>query len=252
MSRKGRSDRCMSIHHSITSRELLIVDSGPTDVGTEHIWKFIVLRAPTNTLRTCSRYGTRIVSKFPLEPAASTKANILKHRLAQLHDYATHAGAALVLKITKKDPTGSSGCFVFSFSSSHTQQRYPSVHNRITWCHPNDAGRYVSLPHRTSQNTFDILRARNIDVLCRHHSHVTDAQRGPRSLLPHFTCRHSFQPESQSTFTFSHASHFDALPSHTHHKEPTKTNEKPQHRKHGHPLHDQGRWRCCSGSWKCQ
>ena len=39
---------------------------------------------------------------FPLESAAPTKANILKHRLAQLYDYATHPWPALILKITKK------------------------------------------------------------------------------------------------------------------------------------------------------
>lgn len=102
MSREGRPDCCMSIHHSITSRGLLIIDSEPTDVGSGHMWKFIVSRAPTNMLQTCARYVTRIMCDFPLESTAPTKTNIPKHRLAQLYDYATHPWSALILKITKK------------------------------------------------------------------------------------------------------------------------------------------------------
>lgn len=140
------------------------------------------------------------------------------------------------------------GCF----RSSHTLQHYQeawraSVPTRITECHLDDAGRYVSFPHQVFQNESGIPKARNNDVLCRQQRHVTDAQPGLQSLLPHFSCFHSFQPGSQSTVTFSHTSHFDVLPSHPYHQETTKPNETPQHRKHGHPLHHQGRRSRCSG-----
>ena len=92
----------MSIRQSLTSRELPVINSGPTDVGTGHMWKFIVSRATTTMLRICARYVTQIMFDFPLESADPTKADISKHRLAQLYDYVTHASPALILKMTKK------------------------------------------------------------------------------------------------------------------------------------------------------
>ena len=235
MSREGRSDCCMSIHHSITSRELPIVDSGPTNVGTGHMWKIIVFHAPTSILRTCARYVRRVMFEFPRESTASTKANILKHRLAQLYDYSTHRGTALVVNTTRRDPnqhylcTASSVCMGF-FVSSRTLQFYHRASrprcklasHGIIRMTPAGMFRYLTGALNTSRG---IPRTRKTDVLCRQHRHVTGAQRGPRSLLPHFTCRRSFQPESQSTVTFSHSSHFDALPPHPYHKEPTETNK---------------------------
>lgn len=167
----------MSIHHSITARELPIVDSGPTNVGTGHMWKIIVFHASTSILRTCARYVGRIMFEFPRESTASTKANILKHRLAQLYGFSTHRGTALVVKTTRRDPnqhylcTASSVWMGFSLSS-HTLQRHhrasrASVQTRLTWCHPNAAGRYVPLPQQSSHYKSGISRTRNADVLCR-------------------------------------------------------------------------------------
>ena len=113
-----------------------------------------------------------------------------------------------------------------------------SAPTRITWCHPNDADRYVLISHRIPQNKSGIPKARDIDVLRRQHRHVTDAQRAS-SIAP--SSLHLFpqlSPGFRSSVTFSRTSHFHALPSYPFHKKPTKTNEKPQHRKHGHPLHD--------------
>ena len=172
----------MSIHHSITSRGLLIIDSEPTDVGSGHMWKFIVSRAPTNMLQTCARYVTRIMCDFPLESTAPTKTNIPKHRLAQLYDYATHPWSALILKITKKvmnqhylctaSPGWMGVFFHFIPCISLT-----SAQTRMTWCHLNNVGRYVSLPRRTSEYKSGILIKQNIDLFYRQHRHVTDAQR---------------------------------------------------------------------------
>lgn len=134
-------------------------------------------------LITCARYVPQIMLDFPLESAAPTKANILKHRLAQLYDYATHPWPALILKITKKKIRINityarrllGGWGVFFHLIPCTSRT--SAQTRITWCHLNNAGRHVLLPRRTSDYKSGTSRKRNIDLLCRQHRHVTDAQR---------------------------------------------------------------------------